>query len=122
MAIDQEHFKEKLEAEKKLLEKELSEVGRRNPDNPRDWEAVPADQETTTQADENLAADHIEGYEDNLAIVESLETRYTDVKDALEKLEKGNYGICEIGGEEIEIDRLEANPSARTCKEHMNGS
>ncbi|MFZ2484818.1 MAG: TraR/DksA C4-type zinc finger protein [Minisyncoccia bacterium] len=118
MTIDNKHFKEKLEAEKKLLEEELGKVARINPDNPSDWEAVPADQEAV-QADENLAADHIEGYEDNMAIVGSLETRYQEVKSALEKLEKGTYGICEIGGEEIEVERLEANPSAHTCKKHM---
>ena len=41
------------------------------------------------------------------------------VDEALEKIEKGTYGICETGGEKIEEDRLEANPSARTCKAHM---
>ena len=34
--------------------------------------------------------------------------------DALEKIEAGKYGICEVSGEEIEADRLEAYPSAKT--------
>ncbi len=119
MAINYEHFKNKLEAEKKLLEEELEKVGRRNPDNLSDWEAVPTDRDSS-QADENTVADSIEGYEDNMAIVNSLETRYQDVKDALDKIDKGTYGICEVDGEEIEVERLEANPSARTCKEHLD--
>jgi len=36
----------------------------------------------------------------------------------LKKIEDGTYGICEVGGEEIPEDRLDANPSARTCIEH----
>lgn len=118
MPIDYQHFKNKLEEEKKLLEKELAEVGRRNPDNPSDWEATPAE-DARAHADDNLAADEIEEYEENMAIVNTLETRYNDVKLALEKIEKGTYGICEVSGHEIEPERLEANPSARTCKEHM---
>jgi RNA polymerase-binding transcription factor DksA len=35
---------------------------------------------------------------------------------ALEKIKKGNYGICEKCQREIEIDRLEAIPEARFCK------
>jgi RNA polymerase-binding transcription factor DksA len=48
-----------------------------------------------------------------------LEGRRTDVKEALDKIEEGRFGICEECGEKIEEDRLEANPSARTCKAHM---
>ena len=118
MAIDYEHFKKKLEAEKKLLEKELEKVGRRNPDNLSDWEATPIDRDAS-QADENTVADSIEGYEENVAIVNTLETRYQDLKSALDKLKHGTYGLCQVCGEEIDAERLEANPSARKCREHM---
>lgn len=118
MAIDYEHFKNKLEAEKKLLEKELGAVGRINPDNLSDWEATPIDRDTS-QADENTVADSIEGYEDNVAIVNTLEVRYRDLKSALDKIKHGTYGICQVCGEEIDVERLEANPSARTCRKHL---
>ena len=36
-----EHFKKKLEEEKAKIIAELETVGRINPDNPEDWEAVP---------------------------------------------------------------------------------
>lgn len=120
MTIDYDHFKHKLEAEKKLLEKELEKVGRRNPDNLSDWEATPPEGRDTSSADENTVADAIEGYEDNVAIVKTLEERYNDLKSGLDKIKHGTYGLCQICGKEIETDRLEANPSARTCKEHMN--
>ncbi len=120
MTIDYGHFKKKLEAEKKLLEKELAKVGRINPDNPSDWEATPPAGRDVSQADENTAADAIEGYEDNVAIVKTLEDRYKDIKSGLDKIKHKTYGLCQICGKEIEANRLEANPSARTCKEHID--
>lgn len=118
MAIDIERFKIKLEAEEKLLRKELEEVGRRNPDNLSDWEATPIDKDVS-QADENIVADSIEGYEENTAIVNTLETRYQDLKSALDKIKQGTYGFCELCKEEIDVERLEANPGARSCRKHM---
>lgn len=119
MTIDYEHFKKKLEKEKKLLENELAKVGRINPDNPSDWEAKPVDRDTS-QADENTVADSIEAYEDNAAIVKTLEERYKDIRSGLDKIKHNVYGICQICKKEIESDRLEVNPSARTCKEHRD--
>ena len=101
-----------------MVERELNEVGRKNPDNKADWEAEPADTGADS-ADENEVADKIEEYERNTAILKDLEIRYNDIKDALKKIEAGKYGFCEISGEPIEEDRLIANPAARTCKQHM---
>ncbi len=70
-------------------------------------------------ADDNLAADEIEEFDENIAIVNTLESRYKEVNGALERIEAGTYGVCTTCGEEIEADRLEANPSASTCKQHM---
>jgi RNA polymerase-binding transcription factor DksA len=117
--MDTEYFKEKLEEELFLVEKELNEIGRKNPDNKNDWEAEPADMNVDS-ADSNETADNIEEFEENTAVLKELETKYNDIKNALEKIEKGTYGICEISGEPIEEYRLIANPAARTCKAHMN--
>lgn len=119
MAIDYDHFKKKLEAEKEDLERQLAEVGRKNPDNPSDWEPMPGDRDTSL-ADENTVADSIEGFEENNAILNTLETRLNDVRSGLDKIKHNVYGKCQICGKDIEPDRLEANPAARTCKEHMN--
>lgn len=118
MTIDTEHFKKKLEEEKAALEKELTQVGRKDPDNPSNWEAVPPERDIS-QADENTVADGIADYEDNNAIVNTLESRYKDVKSGLDKIAKGVYGTCQICKKEIDSERLEANPAARTCREHM---
>jgi len=113
-----EFYKEKLLAEKARLEAELATIGRINPDNPGDWEAVPSDV-NQREVDPNKRADNIEEYETNTAILKQLEIQLTDVKDALKKIEDGKYGLCETSGEQIEEDRLNANPAARTCSQHM---
>ncbi|MEX0919262.1 MAG: TraR/DksA C4-type zinc finger protein [Parcubacteria group bacterium] len=118
MTKNQDKFKEMLLSEKKLVEKELEDVGQRNPDNPDDWEPKPA-RTGTPQADENTAADSIEDYKDNTAILNTLETRYKEITSALERIESGTYGLCEVCGKEIDEERLTANPSAPTCREHM---
>ncbi len=116
---DTQYFKEKLLKEKILLEEELSSVGKINPNNPSDWQATSGNIETDS-ADENETADKFEELEENEIIIDKLEPQYKEVISALERINNGKYGICEISGENIEKDRLEANPSARTCVNHMN--
>lgn len=116
--IDTAYFKAKLEKELKTLETELKSVGHINPSNPKDWE--PSSGEVDVNASDSAdIADNIESYESNTAILKPLETQYNNVKLALDKIKKGTYGICEISGEPIEKERLEANPSARTSVAHM---
>ena len=118
MTINYDKYKKALEEEKVLLEKEMSEVGRKNPDNPKDWEALPAE-ENISLADENVTADKIEDYEDNAAILNTLENRYNDIKVALEKIKNKTYGLCQVCHKEIDEERLTTNPSSETCREHM---
>jgi RNA polymerase-binding transcription factor DksA len=110
-------YRARLEEEKKKLEGELSTVGRRNPSNPADWEPIAT--ETGQEADVTDAADRMESFGDNVAILTDLENRYNDVMGALERMEKGTYGTCSIGGEAIEEARLDADPAATTCKAHI---
>lgn len=41
--------------------------------------------------------------------------RIKEIDAALEKLEKGSYGICEFCGKQIARERLEVRPQARLC-------
>lgn len=116
--IDTQHFKEKLEEELNILTEELQKIARINPSNPKDWEPIPAKMDTL-ETDKNEVADRIEAFEKNTALVKELEIRFNNVKRALKKIEEGKYGICEDTGEQIPLARLEANPSARTCAEHL---
>jgi len=112
------HFKKKLDAELKLLESELKELGWKNPET-GEWEATGGDMDSTATEEDELA-DKQEEYEERREEIEPLEARWNDVKLALEKIDEKIYGICETGDEQIEEDRLEANPAARTCKAHMS--
>lgn len=117
--VDTAHFKEKLEAEKKLVENELRSVGRINPENPKDWQATPSSTDGVS-ADKTEVAEHMEAFEERGAVEVELENKLGSIKRALDKIKNGTYGICEKGGEPIEIARLEANPAAATCKKHLN--
>ncbi|MCK5027922.1 MAG: TraR/DksA C4-type zinc finger protein [Candidatus Pacebacteria bacterium] len=119
MTINIQEFKKRLEEERSQLETSLAEVGQKNPTNPDDWEGKPKPI-GKERADSNDIADNIEEYESNTAVVAELETRLKNVEAALKRIEDNTYGICVVGGEKIEEDRLEANPAAQTCKEHIN--
>ncbi|MCL4492904.1 MAG: RNA polymerase-binding protein DksA [Nitrospirae bacterium] len=41
----------------------------------------------------------------------------TKIDEAIEKIDKGTYGTCEMCGEEINIKRLEARPVTTMCIE-----
>ncbi len=113
-----EKFKGLLEKELSVVEGELSSVGRINPTNPKDWEPLP-DKQDEAPADANEVADTIESYEENSAILKQLEIRLNEIKDALKRVGDGSYGKCSVCGKLINEKRLEANPAATTCKEHM---
>jgi len=118
MIVNSEKFKKLLEEEKTSLEDDLKKVGRENPERPGEWEVTPTD-ETDVEFREDVA-DQLEEMDEREEVELNLEQRYENVVRALEKIAKDAYGICEIGGEPIEEDRLEANPAARTCKAHRD--
>ena len=114
-------YEKKLREELEVLGAELAELGVQNPQVKGDW-VERVDDLDTVSADLNDVADRTEEYGARRAQTAELEGRWNDVKLALKKIEAGTYGICEISGEPIEEDRLDANPAARTCKTHMEES
>jgi DnaK suppressor protein len=50
-----------------------------------------------------------------LAILDRADRHLADVDRALERLERGEYGVCEACGEPIGSTRLRARPAARLC-------
>jgi RNA polymerase-binding transcription factor DksA len=114
---DIQKYKEILQAQKIQLEADLSGLGRKNPDS-NDWEATVTDLDVLP-ADENDVADMFEELEENKALINALEAQLREVNDAIAKFDTDKFGMCEVCGEKIEEDRMGANPSAKTCKEHM---
>jgi RNA polymerase-binding protein DksA len=88
-----------------------------------------AEQTSRTEADRDHGqdmSDYAELGTDNfhletiLSIASNDSERLREVMDALQRIEKGTYGICEGSGKPIPIKRLEAIPSARYCIEYQN--
>jgi RNA polymerase-binding protein DksA len=105
-----------LMAEQAALEEELADHGK--PTEEEDtWDAI--SESEGEEADPADAADNNEELGNNVALVSELQKRFKAVKAALRAMKDGTYGTCEECGEDIDLDRLDANPAARTCARHM---
>lgn len=114
---DYTSFKNLLETERVRIIKDLTPIAVYDTVT-GDWEAIP-DAGELDESDENNAADAVEEWNERHATVSALETTFRDIERALEKISSGTYGYCEVGGEPIELPRLEILPTARTCTVHM---
>lgn len=115
--LDLNYFKAKLEAERAILDAELGSIAKINPDNPEDWQAV-AEEMPIESRDE--VAERMEDMDERKAEEITLEKQFDQVNDALEKISNGTYGFCQVCNNPIEKERLEAVPTAATCKAHIN--
>jgi len=112
-------YKKALELDLAQIIEDLKGLGIHNPQVEEDWIATPGGN-IDTEPDANVAADRAEDWAERRATMAPLETRFNNINRALQKIETGTYGVCEICGEQIEEDRLAFHPSARTCKAHIN--
>lgn len=119
--MNKEENKKKLESEKGVLIKELSAIGRVIDEVTGQWEVVVPAITEEVDSDPNSNADRFEEYEANTSKLKALTGRLADINTALERIESGKYGTCEVCNNKIEEDRMTANPAANTCKSHMNG-
>lgn len=55
-----------------------------------------------------------------MAIESHKEEEVGKIENALQAIENGTYGTCEVCGETIPFERLEALPTALTCIEHAS--
>jgi RNA polymerase-binding transcription factor DksA len=110
--------KQILEAQLSTIITELETIGVQDTKT-GDWE-VRVHGDELHVADENLEADAIESWHEERAVLAALETTYRNIKRALEKIDTGTYGSCEICHENISSDRLDFLPTARTCAIHMD--
>jgi len=93
-----EDVKSRLHTDKHLETTELSNYDNHPADN-----ATDLTDQNTEMAIEQHKVDEIE-----------------QLESALKAMEEGTYGKCEVCGEDILIERLEALPMARTCIDHAN--
>lgn len=62
-------------------------------------------------------ADEVEEYSNQLGIQEALKVELEEIKRALNKIEKGEFGYCEKCKKEISFNLLKIDPESRLCKE-----
>lgn len=70
--------------------------------------------------DNHPADDATELYEreKDIALNEHTERELKEIERALEAMDNGTYGICEVCGKPIPYERLQAIPTTTFCKEH----
>jgi DnaK suppressor protein len=66
-------------------------------------------------ADENEYASRVVEVGMQLALRRRLVERRAEIEEALERLDAGQYGVCEECGDDIGVARLMANPTATLC-------
>ncbi|OGI74323.1 hypothetical protein A3D42_02450 [Candidatus Nomurabacteria bacterium RIFCSPHIGHO2_02_FULL_41_18] len=115
--LDKKKIKEKLEMERDTLLGELRDMGKLNSET-GEWEATPEETDHP-EPDQNDAADRFEDFESKSSMIRSLEPRLQNILKALKDINKESFGRCVVCKKNIEMDRLEANPAARTCKKHL---
>ncbi len=107
-----EELKQKLETEKKSIQKELESFATEDPDLKHNWDTKYPNRE---DGDKDDQADEVQEYDNKLSLEHSFELKLKDVNSALDKIKSGKYGVCENCGKEIDEKRLLACPEAKTC-------
>jgi RNA polymerase-binding protein DksA len=110
--IDTEYFRDALLAERQRVEHALTTL--------RDEHSGSLDdevEEVAATADNHLAdtASATLGREIDYTLGDNAEQVISEIDAALQRIESGDYGVCERCGREIPRERLEANPWASLC-------
>ena len=107
MAVDLKMMRARLENEhKRLLEVLDQTLAGANSEDRREGSPFGKREEEATQSFE---------LEKRLALEKQIRDNIADVERALDRLDKGKYGRCEICGKTIDPNRLEALPYATVC-------
>lgn len=97
-------FKKKLVAVKDALTRQITGLKK------------PVDMGSDVESTFDAKTDETEENVANAGMVETLKRRAHRVDDALVKMDKGTYGVCEKCGKEIEAQLLEIDPESRYCR------
>lgn len=105
-STDLARVRAELDTERADLQRQLSELE-------KDGSAAP-------DFDENFADSAQVAAEqgENLALAATFRDQLVDVEAALERLDAGTYGTCQVCGKVISEPRLEAMPATRFCIDH----
>jgi len=99
--------------EKERIEAELNEISVAHPS--KSGAHVPAFENIGDGEDEN--AEEVTNYGTNLSLERTLDSSLRDVVNALDRIQKGTYGICKYCNKPIDEKRLRARPESSSCIE-----
>jgi DnaK suppressor protein len=112
-----EELKQKLEKEKITVEDQLKKFATKDEKMEGDWDTrfPRLDRNVSGSAGLEAAADEVEEYSTLLPQEHSMEIKVKNINLALEKIKKGQFGICENCKKEIPLARLNVSPESRYC-------
>jgi DnaK suppressor protein len=118
--IDTEHFRARLEEERKKVLSAIQYLKKENPgvteDISNELALGPGDNHLA-----DLATDTIDREIDD-TLEENSNNVLREIDAALKRIDEGTYGVCTTGGEAIEPERLEYLPWTTVCAAHARGS
>lgn len=109
-----EELKRKLEENRDSLRRTLQRFAKEDEKPEGDWDTVYPDFEGGGMEEE---ADEVEEYNSLLSVEYALENKLKFVNEALERIEKGDYGNCEKCGKEISYEKLSLAPETKHCRD-----
>ena len=101
-----EHFRQKLLTERARVMEEIGEA--------KELAREPVENQLIEPGDDPERDLLVDTY---LGVGEMRTHEREEIDYALLRIELGEYGICEVCGRPIELERLEAQPTARLCEE-----
>lgn len=108
--------KKQLQYFKKILMAELAEIEERNKEKVEEMEHT-SDTNDNFHGDEADQANYMEERNRVLRLRDRDRKLINKVQETLDKIESGNYGICESCGIDISVERLKMRPVASLCIE-----
>jgi DnaK suppressor protein len=117
--IDTEQFRERLQAERRRVQQAIDYLHKENPgsleDETGELVSGSADNHPADTATETVDREIDYTLEENSSNV------LREIDAALERIDAGTYGICEVCGNPIEPERLEHLPWATLCAADARG-
>lgn len=115
MTLEPDVVRKRLEAERERLETVRGQIDTDISDEEllQDTELSSMDQHPAEAGTET------HDFERDESIRDSVEAELREVDDAFARLDAGTYGRCEVDGEPIPDERLQAVPLARRCATHQ---
>lgn len=105
------NLKKSLKNEARRLEKELKTFAKQDIRPKGDFDTMYP--QWGSHADENAL--EVSLYEKTLPVEHTLELRLKEINEALDKIKKGRYGLCQKCRQPISLARLEVLPEAKLC-------